>query len=269
MENPPIASWGVPMGEELPEVVQIERVVRETPNIRTFIVSSPFKFHPGQFVMVWVPGVDEVPMALSSPSSISVQKVGDATEALFSLGPGDSIGIRGPYGTWFPDQGEILAICGGIGAAPLLHLARMDRIHTFLLGAKTEEELPFVDILDESTNLLLATDDGSLGFGGKVTDLMEEAHLVDVKQFDHICVCGPERMMKVVLDRLENLGIADRGWFSLHRYMKCGMGICGSCCIDPEGIRVCTEGPVLCGSRLLQGEFGRYTRDASGQRTTL
>ncbi len=257
------------MNEDLPRGVTILRVIRETPNIRTFVFSQEFEFHPGQFVMVWVPGVDEIPMALSSPSAISVQRVGDATEALFTLGSGDFLGIRGPYGTWFPDQGEILAIGGGIGAAPLLDLARRDCVHTFLLGAKTEEELPFVDILDESTNLLLATDDGSLGFGGFVTDLMKEVHLVDLNQFDAICVCGPERMMKTVLDCLKEKKIENRGWFSLHRYMKCGVGICGSCCIDPDGIRVCTDGPVLQGNLLTDGEFGRYTRDACGRRVPL
>jgi dihydroorotate oxidase B, electron transfer subunit (EC 1.3.3.1) len=247
-------------------VVRIERIVRETPSIRTFRFSQEYSFRPGQFVMVWIPGVDEIPMALSSPSSISVQKVGDATEALFSCVPGDAIGLRGPYGNSFPDKGEILAICGGIGAAPLLHLARTDRVHTFLLGARSEDELPFVDLLDECTNLLLATDDGSMGYEGRVTDLLDDRNLVDIKKFDAICCCGPEAMMKTVWDRLEAVDQVEKGYFSLHRYMKCGIGICGSCCIDPAGSRVCTEGPVFRGDELKDGEFGRYTRDGSGRK---
>jgi dihydroorotate dehydrogenase electron transfer subunit len=254
------------MNEGLPAVVRIERVVKETPSIRTFRFSKEFLFHPGQFVMVWVPGVDEIPMALSSPSSISVQKVGEATEALFSCGAGDEIGLRGPFGNSFPEEGEILAICGGIGAAPLLHLARTDHVHTFLLGARSEEELPFVDLLDECTNLLLATDDGSMGYEGRVTDLLDAGHLVDLKKFDAVCSCGPEAMMKTVWDRLSAAGRTERGYFSLHRYMKCGIGICGSCCIDPEGLPVCTEGPVFRGDQLEGSEFGRYTRDGCGRK---
>ncbi|MDD1675386.1 MAG: dihydroorotate dehydrogenase electron transfer subunit [Methanomicrobiales archaeon] len=254
------------MGERLPIVTRIERVIKETPTIRTFVFSHEFPFKAGQFVMVWVPGVDEIPMALSSSRSISVQNVGEATEALFSLGPGDPIGLRGPLGNSFPEEGEILAICGGIGAAPLLPFARSDHVNTFLLGARTEEELPFVDLLDECTNLLLATDDGSMGFEGRVTDLMAESHLVNLDKFDVICTCGPEAMMKTVWDRLAAAGRTDRGYFSLQRYMKCGIGVCGSCCIDPEGLRPCTEGPVFRGDRLAKSEFGYYARDGSGRK---
>jgi dihydroorotate dehydrogenase electron transfer subunit len=254
------------MSEKLPRAVQIERVIRETPSIRTFRFSAEFAFQPGQFVMVWVPGVDEIPMALTSPSSISVQKVGDATEALFSCEPGDAIGLRGPFGSSFPKEGEILAVCGGIGAAPLLPLARMDRVHTFLLGARSEDELPFVDLLDECTNLLLATDDGSLGYEGRVTDLLDTQHLVDLSSFDAVCCCGPEAMMKTVWDRLKAANQVKKGYFSLHRYMKCGIGICGSCCVDPEGLRVCTEGPVFRGDQLQDSEFGHHTRDGSGRK---
>lgn len=257
------------MGESLSEAVTIERVIRDTPSVRTFVFTRQFEFHPGQFVMVWIPGVDEIPMALSAPNAISVQRVGDATEALFSLSAGDTLGIRGPFGTWFPDEGEVLAICGGIGAAPLLHLARTDRINTFLLGARTEEEVPFVEVLDECTNLLIATDDGSLGFGGMVTDLVRDHNLVNLDTFDVICTCGPEPMMRVVLSLLKEKDIAERGFFSLHRYMKCGIGVCGSCCIDPEGFRVCREGPVFRGDTLLESEFGRYARDASGQKRII
>jgi dihydroorotate dehydrogenase electron transfer subunit len=254
------------MSEGLPKVVRIDRVIRETPTIRTFRFDQELGFRAGQFVMVWVPGVDEIPMALSSPSSISVQQVGDATEALFSCGPGDEIGLRGPFGNSYPEGGEILAVGGGIGAAPLLPLAQRDCVHTFLLGARSEEELPFVDLLDECTNLLLATDDGSMGHEGPVTDLLLETHLVDLKKFDAICTCGPEAMMKTVWDRLREAGILEKGFFSLHRYMKCGMGVCGSCCLDPEGLRVCTEGPVFKGDQLEGSEFGRYMRDGSGRK---
>jgi dihydroorotate dehydrogenase electron transfer subunit len=73
-------------------------------------------------------------------------------------------------------------------------------------------------------------------------------------------------MMRAVLKSLHDEGIADRGQFSLHRYMKCGVGLCGSCAIDPSGLRVCREGPVFRGDQLAGTEFGGYMRDSSGRR---
>ena len=90
--------WGVPMSEGLPVPVSVVRVKQETPSVRTFFFDTSFPFSPGQFVMVWVPGTDEIPMALSSENSITVQQVGDATAALFGIGKGGKLGIRGPFG---------------------------------------------------------------------------------------------------------------------------------------------------------------------------
>jgi len=253
----------VPMDEELPATVKITRIKRETSTIRTFFFDRQFTFLPGQFVMVWVPGIDEVPMALSSESSITVQNVGDATAALFGLQAGDLIGIRGPFGNGFTKGEKVLAVAGGVGAAPLLPLARSDCVMTLLLGARTENELLFVDLLDECTDVMIATDDGTLGHHGFVTELLDELNL---GAYDRIAVCGPEPMMRAVLLKIEEKGIAHRAEFSLHRYMKCGMGVCGSCCIDPSGLRTCRDGPVFSGDFLLKSEFGNYTRTASGRK---
>jgi len=259
-------SWGAPMTESLPETVTILRIKKETPNIRTFIFDKTFSFHPGQFVMVWVPGVDEIPMALSSEMSITVQQVGDATKALFDLNAGDTIGIRGPFGNGFSKGEKVLAIAGGVGAAPLLPLARTDSVMTLLLGARTENELLFLDQLDECTDVLIATDDGSLGHHGFVTALMDDLSL---GTYDRICVCGPEVMMRAVLAKLSEKGLVHKSEFSLHRYMKCGVGVCGSCCTDPSGLRVCRDGPVFPGDVILKSEFGHYMRDASGRKKPL
>jgi len=256
--NPGINTPGV--------AVTITETRAETPTVTTFWFDREFPSVAGQFVMVWVPGVDEIPMALSSDRSITVQKIGDATAALCSRGQGDRIGIRGPYGNGFPTTGRTLAVAGGIGAAPLYPLAKAGRVTTFLLGARTAAELPFRADLQECTDLHVATDDGSAGHHGFVPDLFDG---LDLDRYDQICVCGPELMMKAVLDRLAPLEVLDRTFFSLHRYMKCGVGVCGSCCIDPEGICVCRQGPVFSGKRLIQSEFGDYSRNACGQRVSL
>jgi dihydroorotate dehydrogenase electron transfer subunit len=254
------------MAEGTPVPVAITRIKNETQNIRTFFFEPQIEFSPGQFVMVWIPGVDEIPMALSSASSITVQKVGDATTALFSLQPGDRLGIRGPFGNGFTLGEKVLAIAGGVGAAPLLPLAKADCVMTMLLGAKTETDLLFVDQLDECTDVMIATDDGTFGHHGFVTSLMDDLNLAT---YDRIAVCGPEVMMRSVLAKVTEKGLEHKTEFSLHRYMKCGVGVCGSCCIDPSGLRVCRDGPVFTGSSLQKSEFGHYMRDASGRKKNI
>lgn len=249
-----------------PAVATVVEVVAETPSVTTLAFDRSFAFEPGQFVMVWVPGVDEVPMALSSPNSVSVQRVGEATAALVALAPGDRLGVRGPYGRGFPPGGNILAIAGGIGAAPLLPLAETGRVPVFLLGARTAAELPFTERLGAVTDLRLATDDGSAGRHGYVADLLGD---LDLSAFDAIAVCGPEPMMVAVRDRLASTGALDRSWFSLHRYMKCGVGVCGSCAVDPDGLCVCRDGPVFPGPVVAASELGRYARDACGRRVAF
>jgi dihydroorotate dehydrogenase electron transfer subunit len=260
------ALWGAPMPDQLPRAVTITGIRQDTPTIRSFLFDHTFEFTPGQFVMAWVPGVDEVPMALSSANSITVQNVGDATGAMFRLAIGDNLGLRGPFGNGFSHGERVLAIAGGVGAAPLLPLARSDCIMTFLLGARTETELLFVDQLDECTDLQIATDDGTLGAQGFVTTMLDDLNL---GAYDRVTVCGPEAMMRAVLSKAIEVGIERKCEFSLSRYMKCGVGVCGSCCIDPSGFRVCRDGPVFSGDILAKSEFGQYMRDASGKKKPI
>jgi dihydroorotate dehydrogenase electron transfer subunit len=251
------------MIDRSPLGVKIAGVKRETPSVSTIRFDRSFSFIPGQFVMVWVPGVDEVPMALSSADAITVQNVGEATAALAGLSPGDLIGIRGPFGNGFPLIRGALAIAGGLGAAPLLPLAEAGYIDTFILGAKTGSDLLFLDRLSSCAEVHVMTDDGSLGTKGFAVQGLDG---LDLSGYPLIAVCGPELMMAGVLGCLRAAGRAGDSWFSLHRYMKCGCGVCGSCCIDPTGARVCREGPVFPGSELGGTEFGRYHRDGSGRK---
>jgi len=106
----------------------------------------------------------------------------------------------------------------------------------------------------------VATEDGSEGHGGLVTELMEAE--LKGKKFESILTCGPERMMYAVVSSGVKRGI--RVQASLERHMKCGFGICGSCVLDSIGLRVCSDGPVFDGTTLLKSEFGKRKRDASG-----
>jgi len=251
------------MSDNLPLMVSVTRIVRETESVKTIVFNKNFEAKPGQFVMVWIPGVDEIPMALSAPDAITVQEIGDATRALGCLNTGDMIGIRGPFGNGFSPNGRILAVAGGVGVAPLLPLAKQCQGITFLIGARSASDLLYTSILSNCTDLLIATDDGSAGYHGYVAGLLRD---MDLSLYDSVCVCGPELMMKSVLDVLDTKGISQKGQFSLHRYMKCGVGLCGSCCMDPDGLCVCRDGPVFQGDILLKSELGKYHRDASGRR---
>ncbi len=246
-----------------PVNVVITKVVEETPTIRTFFFDTSFELIPGQFVMVWIRGTDEIPMALSYENAITVQKVGPATSALFELDECDSVGIRGPFGKGFDiNNGRILLVSGGVGAAPLAPLAEKAGTEgakiTTLLGAKTKEELLFRKRFEAVGEVRIATDDGTTGKHGYVTEL-----LGDVKNYDQIYCCGPEPMMKKVLDNVT----PSKTQFSLHRYIKCGLGICGACCVD--GLRVCKDGPVFSGDVLKRTEFGIYRRNECGERVRV
>jgi dihydroorotate dehydrogenase electron transfer subunit len=241
----------------------IIKVVEETPTIRTFFFDTSFELIPGQFMMVWIRGVDEIPMALSYENAITVQKVGHATSALFELDECDSVGIRGPFGNGFDiKNGYILLVAGGVGAAPLAPLAEKARTEgakvTTLLGAKTKDELLFRKRFEAAGEVRVATDDGSEGKHGYVIQLLD-----DEKNYDQIYCCGPEPMMKKVLDKVT----PTKSQFSLHRYIKCGLGICGACCVD--GLRVCKDGPVFTGDVINKTEFGMFRRNECGERVKI
>ena len=251
----------MPMSDGLPFPVTITRVVQESPNVTTIYFDHTFSSEPGQFVMVWAPGIDEIPMALSYPDAITVQRVGDATTALVTKKPGEGIGIRGPFGNGFVIRGKTLAIAGGVGAAPLLRIGLEYPDVTFLLGARTVEELIFHDTLSSACDVRVATDDGSAGYHGYVAGLLNE---INMDEYETIVVCGPDPMMRSILKVLEGRNALNKSQFSMHRYMKCGIGLCGSCCVDPDGVCVCKDGPVFAGQMVIKSELGKYHRNAAG-----
>jgi dihydroorotate dehydrogenase electron transfer subunit len=258
----------------LPLNATITKITEESPLIRTFFFDHRFEdMEPGQFVMVWVRGVDEIPMGLSRNNSITVQKVGEATSKLFELKEGDSFGLRGPFGKGFtlPSKGEkVLVIAGGVGAAPLSPYAEAAcaagaEVNT-VLGARSAEHLLFEGRFEALGKIYVSTDEGSKGIKGFVTDVLKN---LDLAYYDRIAVCGPEIMMASVFRLLEEKKVLEKSEFSLHRYFKCGIGVCGACCIDQSGLRVCKDGPVFSGVQLIGSELGKYSRDASGRRVKI
>ncbi len=261
-----------------PIVIPIEKIETNTPFIKTFFMKVPLIAQqgiPGQFLMVWTFN-DEIPMSLSyiDPKKeligITVKKVGSSTEIMHSMSEGSPIGVRGPYGNGFKIAGSrILVVGGGVGMACLfpliLKLIESQKYVTVLIGALTKDELLFQNSLQEYTTrenfgLSIATDDGSMGFPGLVTELMDET--LQIETFDQIYACGPELMLKTAFNIAESKNITFQA--SLERYMKCGIGLCGSCSINEQ--IVCKDGPVF-ESKVLRTmhEFGSSKRDPSGR----
>jgi len=255
----------------IPKVLEIKKIIRESDDVKTFIFPWKGRFpSPGQFMMVWN-FKDEKPMSVSlidrtnNEIGISIKKVGPFTSRVHRLKVGDQLGLRGPYGRGFTIEGDrILAIGGGIGMAPIAAMVEEARERDFevdvIVAAKTYDELLFMDRLKRTgAKIFTCTDDGTCGFKGLATD-----RLKSVRGFyDMAVVCGPELMMKGIFKILEERDIP--GQFSLERYMKCAMGLCGQCCLDDTGWRVCVEGPVFWGYELkMVKEFGEYKRDAAG-----
>lgn len=257
---------------------RITSIVDEAIDRKTITVKAPEiaeKALPGQFIMVWIIGVDEIPMGIShiggDEISFTAHRIGDATTALHEKRVGDIIGVRGPYGNGFKITGrKPLIIGGGTGMAPLMPLIEkmieMEMDVTVINGAKTKRELLFLKKLQNwhvegKIKLIVTTDDGTYGIRAMASDIVEQ--VIKNKGVDEVYVCGPEKMMVKIFNITERMNVHLQA--SLERYMKCAIGICGSCTLDPLGLRVCRDGPVF-PSEVLRSisEFGRYRRNASG-----
>jgi len=254
------------------EIAPIVEVVREVHHTSTFRFRASFDGKPGQFVMVWIPGRDEVPMALSylgELKGITVRAYGEATKALMGFKPGDLIGVRGPYGNTFRLEGKrVLCVAGGVGIASLI--APIEAFHeagaevSTVLAARTADELIFEERTEAAGEVHLATDDGSRGFHGFAPALAKK--VMDAHRFDMVAACGPEAMMKAVVDHCRTKGVPCQA--SLERFMKCGIGICDACVLDDW--LVCRDGPVFTGEQLAEShDFGKFRRDESGRRIPL
>ncbi|HYA33354.1 MAG TPA: dihydroorotate dehydrogenase electron transfer subunit [Candidatus Bathyarchaeia archaeon] len=244
--------------------VEIIDVKIESKDVKTFFFDHAFDFVPGQYVMIWIRGIDEIPMSLSYANGVTVREVGSATAAMCALRVGDTLGVRGPFGNGFSvTKPPALLVAGGVGAAPLAPLAEALRNNVMtLLGAKTKDELLFTERFKSAGPLWITTDNGSAGYKGATVDVLDK-----IQGYHEIVSCGPEKMMRKVLDYATAVGASSQ--FSLHRFIKCGVGLCGSCCIDPSGLRVCSDGPVFKGVQLQDADFGTHKRDAAGRRVNL
>lgn len=247
------------------DVVTIKSVIDEAYDTKTFVFDWSAEAKPGQFIMIWIPGMDEIPMSISGITEttkiITVKAIGEATRKLHEMVPGDRLKIRGPYGNGFNlDCGEKLIIGGGVGTAAVMPAIVATGADT-IIAARSDKDVIMDEIASSnSDNVWIATDDGSRGFHGNAVQLMKEK--VAEKHYDCVLACGPEVMLYFTYKACQELGLKCQ--LSLERYMKCGAGVCGCCVMDDS--RICRDGPVFNEEQISKlTEFGVSKRDECGR----
>jgi len=253
----------------LPMPLVIEKVDAETHDTFTMHLTPPeggMAFAPGQFNMLYVFGVGEVPISISGdpahPERLvhTIRSVGSVTRELRALQPGDSVGVRGPFGTSWPlDEAkgkDLILVAGGIGLAPLRPaiyqaLARRDefeRVYLFY-GTRTSRDILYDDELMTwrgrfDLEVEVTVDRGVGGWRGKtgvVTKLLERGDFDPDRTV--AMMCGPEIMMRFSARELQNQGVPlERIWVTVERNMQCAIAQCGHCQWGPE--LICRDGPV-------------------------
>jgi NAD(P)H-flavin reductase len=251
----------------LPAAMAIARAVRELADVFTWTFDVPdgFAFQPGQFNMIYVHGVGEVPISISGDSATperlihTIRAVGTVTRVMERLGEGDVMGVRGPYGSAWPIDEvkghDVLVIAGGLGLAPLrpviLRLLRNRADYgrvTILYGARTPADLLYRPELEAwrgrfDVRVEAIVDRAGRDWYGPVGVVTRLLDGVPIDADDAVFVCGPEIMMRFAVRDLEKRGVPREAiWISMERSMKCGIGLCGHCQL--AGSFVCKDGPV-------------------------
>lgn len=254
-----------------PIKADIEEVVQETSNIKTFVLRPHVRlgFQTGQFVELTVPGVGEAPFTPSSSPEVdekmevTVMKVGKMTSALHEMKPGEWLGVRGPFGLGYPLADfvgkEILIVGGGVGLAPLrsLFFALVHRLDSyvrlvFCYGARSPSDIVYRDAilnewpkLDRRIGFRITVDRGDDSWKGNVGLVTTTLDNLDVQIPNSVAVvCGPPIMMKFSTLKLLWLGFKpEQIYLSMEKNMSCGIGKCGHCQLGKY--YVCRDGPVF------------------------
>ncbi len=249
----------------------IAKIVKETDSVKTFTFKHKIDAKSGQFIMLTDFEGGEKPFSISNCSadefSVTIKKIGEFTTRLFQRNVGDLVSIRGAYGSsFFISKKKVLLVSGGYAVPTFYFLAKILLANgadvTVVNGARSKADLLFVDRFKKlGVKLFNATIDGSFGEKGTAVDIAEK--LLKNEKFDFLYSSGPDLMMKA----LQNICGEIDYEFCFERYMKCAIGICGNCTMDPLGLRLCVEGPVLPKEKVVQlTEFGKYHRKPSGSR---
>lgn len=267
--------------KSVPFEATIKWVKKETRDTATYAlkinsreIEKTYSHTPGQFNMLYMPGIGEAPISISSAPSDhdlmhTIRVAGDVTTAVSKLDAGDTVGIRGPFGNGWPldeiEDRDLMVIAGGLGLAPLRPVIRhMLKTHhsgrvrhhksartpILLYGAKTPKDVIFRDEFPryrDAFQVLLTVDKADpeeywSGETGLITGLLNK--IVFNPLSTAVFVCGPEVMMLNTTKELIAKGVpGEKIFISMERNMNCGMGVCGHCMFGPKF--VCKDGPVF------------------------
>ncbi|MGP0066462.1 MAG: FAD/NAD(P)-binding protein [Isosphaeraceae bacterium] len=261
-----------------PHPAVVRAVRSEIPAVATYSIEfqdrhrqEGYRIQPGQFNMIYVPGVGEVPISVSGTPEEgpgighTIRFVGRVTQVIGKLGPGSVVGMRGPYGRGWPIElargRDVLLVAGGLGLAPLRPaikalLADPDRYGriTLLYGARHPADLLYTseypDWERRGMELLLTVDHADESWRGRVgvVPVLFNRIRIDPQQ-TVVMTCGPEILMRFAVTEALNHGVADRDiYYSMERNMQCAVGMCGHCQLGPAFI--CKDGPVFPHSEL-------------------
>jgi dihydroorotate dehydrogenase (NAD+) catalytic subunit len=205
----------------------------------------------GEFIFLWIPGLGEKPFSAltDDPFSLVVINLGQFTEQLIELKAGTEAYVRGPYGIAAqpPPGAKIMAVSGGTGLAAVYQIARDHGNAEIFVGARSSDRLYFRDECRACSTLHIATDDGSEGYHGLVTELLRQRlQAMTAAQRDNLVFynCGPEPMVHAAVAVQREFCSAQRIFSAIDYLTKCGVGLCGACSA-PDGRRLCVDGPFL------------------------
>lgn len=257
----------------LTQTVRIADVVPESEGVATYRLQcdgprrpGAYGFAPGQFNMLYLPGVGESAISMSGNPARedgwihTVRVAGNVTRTLAGLGKGETLGLRGPFGTGWPISqlkgNDLVIVAGGLGLAPLRpliyhvlnHRNQFGRVW-LICGARSPDGLLYqneYDAWQQQLDLQCTVDRATSGWNGQVgvVTLLIDRLILSRPDQTHLVACGPEVMMKYAALTGMRRGISpERIWVSLERNMQCAAGLCGHCQLGPEFI--CKDGPVL------------------------
>lgn len=204
---------------------------------------------PGQFIFLWLPGVGEKPFSVldEQPLTLAIQQRGCFSNKLCQLQPGNTVYVRGPYGMSvnISEKGSPIFVCGGCGLAAVYSLAKSAQHSTLFVGARDAHHLFYLEQAGKIADLHIATEDGSLGFHGFVTELLDcylqqrSAEILPI-----FFNCGPQAMIAAAVELEQRYTSSENIYSAVDYVTKCGVGLCGSCAA-PDGRRLCVDGPFL------------------------
>lgn len=267
--------------KSIPFEATIRWIKKETRDTATYAlkinsreIQRTYTFKPGQFNMLYVPGIGEAPISISSAPTDheimhTIRIAGDVTTCISRLNAGDVIGVRGPFGSSWPlkeiEDRDLMIIAGGVGIAPLRSVIRHILMSGrgkrspsrtpigkkfILYGAKTQKDMIFRDEFPrymDAFQVFLTVNKADpeeywRGEVGLITGLLNKVSFKPLNTV--VFMCGPEVMMQSMTKELILRGVpGEKIFISMERNMNCGMGVCGHCMFGPKF--VCKDGPVF------------------------